>query len=167
MKFETQKDRPLIQTGEHILKLASVEVREMDDRYGRSSTGKVNRIVWQFVSNEADEDGAPYEYAVFTGELYGNEKAGMTALVDMLVPGMTPAKFAAFDTDDLIGKRFRAQIKHIKKDDGTGMKAVHVYLAPVGTKAAEAKPASLAVAKPGAVFKAAPELDTEIFDPFE
>ena len=62
MKFETQKDRPLISTGEHILKLASVEVREMDDRYGRSSTGKVNRIVWQFISNEADEDGAPYEY---------------------------------------------------------------------------------------------------------
>jgi len=80
---------------------------------------------------------------------------------------MTPAKFAAFDTDDLIGKRFRAQIKHIKKDDGTGMKAVHVYLAPVGTKPAEAKAAEAKAAKPGAVFKAAPELDTEIFDPFE
>ena len=62
MKFETQKDRPLIQTGEHILKLASVEVREMDDRYGRSATGKVNRIVWQFISNEADEDGAGCQY---------------------------------------------------------------------------------------------------------
>lgn len=159
MKFETQKDRPLISAGEHVLKLASVDVKEMDDRYGRSSTGKVNRIVWQFISNETDDDGAPYEYAVFTGDVYGNEKAGMTALVDMLVPGMTVEKFAEFDTDDLIGKRFKAQIKHVKKDDGTGMKATHVYLAPV---AAKAKPSET---KPD-MIKAANDDDGELSDPF-
>jgi len=135
MKFNTEKPRPLCPAGDHILKLVEVREQEMDDRYGKSATGKVVRNIWQFVSSETDEDGTPYEYGVFTGDTYGNPKAGMTLLVDMLVPGMTVEKFADFDSDELIGKKFRAQIKHVKREDGTGAKAVHVYITPVGNKA--------------------------------
>lgn len=151
MKFETQKDRPLIEAGEHVLKLSAVDTLEMDDLYGKSKDGKVTKVIWRFVSLSEDENGNPFEYAVFTGQAYGNEKAAMTALVDMLVPGMTPDKFADFDSDDLIGKKFRAQIKHVKKENGSGMKAVHVYITPIA-----AKPA-----KPAVVQE-----DDELSDPF-
>ena len=134
MKFATQKERELIPAGDHILKLIKIEPREMDDLYGKSSTGKVIRILWVFTSNETDDNGTPYEYGVFTNDTYGNEKAGMTLLVDMLVPGMTIPKFDDFDTDDLIGSKFRSQIKHVKKDNG-GMKAIHVFITPVVSKA--------------------------------
>ena len=160
MKFNTEKPRPLIPAGEHILKLVEVRAQEMDDRYGKSATGKVVRNIWQFVSNETDEDGTPYEYGVFTGDTYGNPKAGMTNLIDMIVPGMTAEKFADFDSDDLVGKKFRAQIKHTKKDDGTGMKAVHVYITPIANKA---KPMEV---KPD-VIKAANDADDDgLSDPF-
>ncbi len=146
MKFSVEKARPLIPAGEHVLKLSSVEGKEMDDHYGRSATGKTTRYVWSFVSNESDDDGVPFEYAVFTGDQYGNAKAGMTLLVDMLVPGMTPEKFEDFDSDDLIGKRFKAQIKHQAREDGKGMAAKHVYIAPLNSsklqKPAENKPAA-------------------------
>ncbi len=161
MKFSVEKARPLIPAGEHVLKLVSVEGKEMDDRYGRSTTGKTIRYVWQFVSNETDDDGVPYEYAVFTGDQYGNPKAGMTLLVDMLVPGMTAAKFEDFDSDDLVGKRFRAQIKHTPREDGKGMAAKHVYITPITNKPrpAETKP-SAAEAAP------AVDEDEDLTDPF-
>ena len=134
MKFATQKERELIPAGDHILKLIRIEPREMDDMYGKSDTGKVTRILWLFTSNETDSNGAPYEYGVFTNDIYGNEKAGMTLLVDMLVPGMTEAVFEDYETDDLIGSKFRAQIKHVKKENGS-MKATHAFITPVVSKA--------------------------------
>ena len=93
MKFNTEKPRPLIPTGEHILKLVEVREQETADRYGKSDNGKVVRNIWQFVSAKTDEDGTPYEYGVFTGNTYGNPKANMTEFMDMLVPGMTIEKF--------------------------------------------------------------------------
>lgn len=138
MKFETEKPRPLISAGEHVLKFLGVESKQLDDKFGRSNdgSGKITRNIWQFVSQETDDEGNPFEYGVFTGSAYGNEKAAMTALVDMLVPGMTMEKFSDFDSDDLVGKKFRAQIKHVKKDDGNGVRAVHVYVTPVASKSA-------------------------------
>ena len=147
MKFETQKEKALIPAGEHILKLIKIDPREMDDLYGKSTTGKVTRVLWVFVSNETDDSGEPYEYGVFTNDKYGNEKAGMTLLIDMMVPGMTVEKFEDYETDDLLGKKFRSQIKHIKKDNG-GMKATHVYITPITNKAkpVETKPEVVKVA---------------------
>ena len=133
MKFSTEKDREIIPAGDHILKLVKIDPREMDDLYGKSTTGKVTRVLWAFVSNETDDSGNPYEYGVFTNDKYGNEKAGMTLLIDMMVPGMTVDKFENYETDDLIGNKFRAQIKHVKKDTG-GIKATHVYITPVTNK---------------------------------
>ena len=137
MKFETQKEYPLIPSGEHVLKLTGCDVQEFEDRYGKSDTGTVERIKWRFMSQEEDESGVPYDFVVYTGKAYGNDKAGLTRLIDMLVPGMNEKKFADFDSDDLIGKKFRAQIKHVKKDDGK-IKPDYVYMAPMGTKKAAA-----------------------------
>ena len=139
MKFNTEKPRPLIPTGEHILKFVEVREQETTDRYGKSDTGKIMRNIWQFVSAKMDENGVPYEYPVFTGNTYGNPKANMTGFMDMIVPGMTKEKFDDFDSDTLIGKKFRAQIKHVKKEDGSGMKATHVYIMPVDSKARPAE----------------------------
>ena len=163
MKFETQKERVLIPAGDHILKLTKIEPREMDDLYGKSDTGKVTRVLWAFVSNETDDNGTPYEYGIFTNDRYGNEKAGMTLLIDMLVPGMTADKFDDYETDELIGKRFRAQIKHVKKPDG-GMKATHVFITPVGSKAKPAAEAKQEEAKPA---EAKPSKRAADFDPLE
>ena len=134
MKLDVQKEYPLIPAGEHILKLQSCDIQEFEDRFQKSESGKVERLKFRFISNETDDDGAPYDYVVYTGMTYGNDKAGLTRLIDMLVPGMTEKKFADFDTDDLVGKRFRAQIKHVKKEDGK-LKADYVYMNPVTAKA--------------------------------
>ena len=133
MKFSTEKERVIIPAGDHILKLVKIDPREMDDLYGKSSTGKVIRVLWVFESNETDDYGNPYEYGHFTNDVYGNEKAGLTLLVDMLVPGMTKAVYDEYDNDDLIGKKFRAQIKHVQKDNGA-MKPIHVFITPISPK---------------------------------
>ena len=155
MKLEVQKEYALIPAGEHILKLSSCDVQEFEDRYGKSNSGKVERLKFRIVSNETDDDGTPYDFVVYTGMTYGNEKAGLTKLIDMLVPGMTEKQFADFDTDDLVGKKFRAQIKHVKKDDGK-MKPDFVYMAPIVAGAGKGRAA------------AAPEPndDVDLDDPF-
>ena len=157
MKLDVQKDYPLIPAREHIFKLVSCDFSEMDDKFGARDAvnGKVKRLKFRFVSQEEDEDGTPYDYAVITGLTYGNEKAGLTRLIDMLVPGMTVEKFADFDTDDLVGKKFRAQIKHTKNEQGKP-KADYVYMAPVAK----------AGAKPAAPAAKAADDDDGLADPF-
>ena len=156
MKFNVQKDFPLIPKGEHILKLSSIEIVQFEDKYGKGKDGKVDRVKWRFVSNEEDEDGTPYDFVVYTGDQYGNEKAAMTRLIDNLVPGMTEAKFPDYETDDLIGKKFKATIKHVKKDDGKP-KADYVYMAPIGKAGAAA---------PKAAVTTVADDDDEFKDPF-
>lgn len=160
MKLGTEREYALIPAGEHLLKLTACDKVELDDHFGRSDTGKVVRIKWRFVSQAASDDGVPYDYITYTGLEYGNEKAGLTKLLDMLVPGITKKVFDEFDTDDLIGRKFRARIKHVKREDGTPRPEL-VLLEPVVPR-----PAKSAPVRPVQTREDDPDDDT-LSDPFE
>lgn len=138
MKFGTQKALPLIPAGEHVLTLREVGTKEFPSF--NNPNEQVERTMWRFTSNEEDEDGAPYEFRQYTGMVYGNNKAALTKLIDMLVPGMTEDDFEEFDSDDLIGKKFKAQIKHAKNDKGD-VKPELVFITPLKKPEAKKKAA--------------------------
>ena len=90
--------------GEHVLELKKVNITEQPSFEDPQTM--VNRLIWEFFN----DDG--YRHSQWTGTKYGNEKAGLTILLNRLVPGMNDELFDAFDTDDLIGKKFNGIIEH-------------------------------------------------------
>lgn len=127
--------------GEHTLKLDSIEEKQFENTFQpKNAQGEHpvrNTWVWKFISNQEDDDGEPYVYGVITNTAYGNARAGLTLLLDMLVPGMTESKARNFDTDTLIGKKFKALITLKTAQDGT-KKPTHSYLTPLAKT--QAKP---------------------------
>lgn len=160
MKLGVQKEYPLIPAGVHRLKLASYETVEFDDQYGKSESGKVQRVKWRFVSKETDDDGTPYDFVVYTNLDYGFDKASLTHLIDNLIPGMTKEAFGDYDCDDLLGCVFEASIKHTTNEKGA-KKATYIYMKPASK--AKPLPSESPAEKPTPETKAAQKQD----DPFE
>lgn len=118
-KFE---ERPLIPAEVHILTLVAtkqVEVAPSGKFVQKlNANGKVDKLIHEFESLTKDDDGNPYTHAEWTGVVDGNEKAGLTILLDQMMPGvpaserakMTPA---GFDTDVNVGKQFEAKFSHV------------------------------------------------------
>ncbi|MBA2703472.1 MAG: hypothetical protein H0U60_06450 [Blastocatellia bacterium] len=126
----TQSDRVLCPAGPHILKLFSVELREMDDY---AKTGKTERLIWTFYTKKINpEDSNPWEVSLFTGTSYGPQKAKLTWLLDMLCPGITKKEAEGLDTEDLIGTSYKTQIKHTaSQSDASKIYAEPLYLEPL------------------------------------
>lgn len=140
MKITTTKARPLIPTGEQLLCLISVEVKVLSNLFKESPSDpdEVERLLWQFQSKATDPDtGEPYEYGIFTNLNYGHARAGITKLLDQLVPGITIDIADQLDTDDLCNKWYRARIKHVKNAQGVD-KAEHTMIEPYAGKASTA-----------------------------
>lgn len=165
MKIDTSNNFATIPAGDHLLRLNAVEIRESDDKFGKSKDGKTKRLMWQFFSKATDpETGDPYEYCVWTGTAYGMSNANMTILLNQLVPDMTLEKAKTFDTDELVDKWFRARIR-LEKNEAGEMKPKHILLEPyVARSAAPATEASAAPKKP--TPPPPPDDEDEEKDPF-
>lgn len=168
-----------ITVGEHTVKLVEVESVQFENTFAtKDKDGNFparDCLTWKFLSNQEDEEGEPYQYQVTTGTAYGGARAGLTLLLDMLVPGITVAQAKNLDTDDLIGKRFKTMITMRTGVDGT-KKPVHSYFAPLAKGAkpvqevveeaeeeAEEEVAPTPAPKPARSVKA----KTQKADPFE
>ena len=76
--------------------------------------GKKEQLIWIFEAEEIAPDGRPYEHAVFTGLFYGDSRANLTTLLDMLLPKATDDEKKSLNTDLLLGSRYDAVIRMVK-----------------------------------------------------
>ena len=133
------KERTPIPVGDHVLTLMEVKPIEQENRFeppiGTKPDGtpeyKVKKqFVWVFQSNRDDDAGDPYEYVVFTGRYYGDDRAKLTAFLQMLLPDADDAMRASLDTDMLIGRQWKTKIQLVKTQKGNEVPR-HLYLIPV------------------------------------
>ena len=101
----------------------------MNSTFSKEVDGKTEKMLFPFVSETIGPDGKPYEYAVWTGLHYGDKRAALTLLLNMLIPNLpagTRVKIA-----DLEGKQYKSYIQH-KTNANTGKAyAEHLYILPV------------------------------------
>lgn len=128
MPVVTTQNRPLIPAGEHVLTLMQVTEVEVDNSYKPGE--KVTKWVWEFDSDEKDEDDIPYTHKEWTKTTYGHPKANLTKLLDQLVPGMDQDRAKNLNTDSLVGRKFKGMIRHEKDDKGKDRAAL-AYIAPL------------------------------------
>ncbi len=76
------------------------------------------QFIWVFQSETRDPEGHPFEYAIFTGRWYGDDRAKLTSLLDSLMPEADYEAKSGLDTDAMTGKRFRARIANVKNQRG-------------------------------------------------
>lgn len=128
-KVELPKERPLCPPGLHRLRLAEVIEKDVPAFDGE---GSVRKWIWRFLSNKKTPEGTLYEVAKFTGTVYGNSKAALTWLLDMMIPGITQTQADNLDTDVLIGTEYEASIKHVPSQKDPSKKYAEIqFLKPL------------------------------------
>ncbi len=131
--LQVEKTRTLCPPGPATFALQEVEVIQMQSFDG---SGQVERLLWRFVSSKRDPEGAFYEVPVFTGYSYGNPKAKLTWLLDMLLPGITKREADNLDTETLVGRHYEGSVKHGTSERDPDKKvATFTYLRPLGAPA--------------------------------
>jgi hypothetical protein len=141
LEAKIYKPRTTIPKGKYRFTLGEVKSVRVKSTFSKEEDGKVDKWLFPFAADKIDpETNEPYEYAVFTSRYYGTKNSSLTALLDQLVPDITPEEAAKFDTATIEGNEFDGQIAHKKEGDRTF--ANHLYLTPVeDAPAASAKPA--------------------------
>lgn len=128
------KPRPLCPAGIQEFVLADVTPKMMPSFNGE---GETERWIWRFVGNKKDETGQFYEVPVFTGTTYGDPRAKLTWLLDLLLPNATEAEKKRLDTDTLLGCHWEGSVKHeAGVKDPTQKFAAFAYLRPLGNEGA-------------------------------
>lgn len=125
-QVKTEQDFELFPAGPATVQLVSVEEREMD-KFDKS--GKELRWLWNFKKDPASETEC---LTVFTRDRYGNSRATLTILLDMLVPGITKDEAGALDTNTLVGSWYETLVKHsASKNDANKLYAEASYFKPL------------------------------------
>lgn len=127
---------PAAQPGKHKMTLVSVEAFVGPNKFAKKRDDFGNetnepdpdavreQFIWKFESDEANEFGEPFIYKVFTNTSYGNERAGLTKFLNLLLPDLAEKgkqeaieSMRHFNTDDLIGFRW---LFTLRKQQGKG-----------------------------------------------
>jgi hypothetical protein len=107
----------MIPAGEHILTLLAVDEVE-SNVYGSDDELQLQWL-WKFQSDQKDDTGQAFRYHAYTKFSYGNAKANLTKLLDLLIPGMNKGMLASVgDPSKLIGRSWTCHIKHVKNEKG-------------------------------------------------
>jgi len=121
----SKRERHPIPAGDHILTLVEVKPHESDNPFydpkepeGGANQKRKTRLIWQFLSDSEDAEGTRYEHAIWTGEYYGHQRAGLTALLDQMLPDADEQVKSAINTDTLLGSRYKAKIRLAKNQKG-------------------------------------------------
>jgi hypothetical protein len=138
------RQRVMIPAGEHIVTLKEVVLHRVTNNYSQDPDGKINKLMFGFLADSTQPGGNPYEYAAWTGTTYGDHRAALTQLLDMMIPGL--AKGAKVALNSLVGNRYRALIQHRTNPNTGKQHAAHVYILPI-----DAASASTAVQQPPAL----------------
>lgn len=123
--------------GTHKCWLDEVEVVQQDDF--KDKTKKVDRWVWRFYTEEENpESGNSYECFMWTGTIYGNAKAGLTRMLNSIIPNCDEEKAKGLNTDTLLTKNsgvwFNVTVVNEANDKGE-MRPKAVAVLPIRKKA--------------------------------
>jgi len=121
----SKRERASIPPGDHILTLTEVKPYESDNPFFKKDEAVSNanqprktRLIWQFTSDADDGEGNPFEHAIWTGEFYGDPRAGLTALLDQMMPEADEQVKSNINTDMLLGTRYKAKLRMVKNQKG-------------------------------------------------
>lgn len=171
--------RNAIPAGDYILCLISVESK-MQPSF-EDPTQETERWIWQFKSNTKDpETGDRYEFRQYTGPRYGHPRAGLTLLLDQMLPDWSEIQKGSIDTDKILNTYYKARIRHEKAEKvGDPPKPRLVMIEPYQQKSAKTEETTpLPAEKPRTYARPQPEpvnvpinvpedFDTEEDDPFD
>jgi hypothetical protein len=130
---QVETEQELIPAGEHILTLRSVDEKEMSKFGSKNENDTTTRWIWKFTSQMRDDDDKPYTLVIYTNTRYGNSNASLTHLLDLLIPNCTKEIARSLNTDDILGNKYKARIKHVTGDTGK-MRAEIITAAPYSGK---------------------------------
>lgn len=139
---------PAANPGKHKMTLVSVEsfigpnkFAKKRDEFGNETNeadpdAVREQFVWKFESDEANEYSEPYVYKVFTNTSYGNERAGLTKFLNLLIPALAESgkqealeSMRHFNTDDLVGCRWLFTLR--KQQGKNGSYVAHTDVEPL------------------------------------
>lgn len=108
MKFQVASNTKMLPPeGTHVLTLTSVSEKRVQSQFSKEADGMVDKLLWVF-----EPEAGGWDYAVWTKLAYGDDRAELTKLLDMLVPGMSKDRLGDVHAEDLVGKRYRVKIVH-------------------------------------------------------
>lgn len=129
---------PAAKAGKHKMTLVSVDAfvgpnkfAKKRDEFGNETNepdpdAVREQFVWKFESDEANEYSERYIFKVFTNTSYGNERAGLTKFLNLLIPGLAKMgkqdaidSMRHFNTDDLIGTRYQFILRDQQGKNGS------------------------------------------------
>lgn len=89
-----------------------IDVKQVKGSDFNDRTKEVDKLQWMFSTSEvADSTGHPYRFMSRTGVAYGNEKAGLTILIDQIMGRhLTQEEFMGLDIDWLKSKKYRVTV---------------------------------------------------------
>lgn len=102
-----------------LVRLSNVEVI-LNDENAQYHKGE-ERWRWVFETLEqTNSDDEPFKVSLFTGTSYipGSQQCKLTKLLDKLCRDLSTEEKQEFDTDTLVGKKFRIDVSHQKTQAG-------------------------------------------------
>jgi len=107
---ESRTDFEIAESGTYTCRLIEVEMSEQPD-FNDPSVMKPN-FIWKFETTDAvDSNDRPFRFTKYTGRSYGNEKAGLTILVNqMMGRALSKAEFAELNLEELMEKPWRVMV---------------------------------------------------------
>jgi len=89
---------------------------------------------WVFEAiEEVDDDGSPFRFVKFTKTNYGNEKAGLTIIVDgMMGRHLTSDEYNDIELDDLKARKFRVNVELTQNQSGKDINKI-LWVKPANT----------------------------------
>ena len=139
-------ERALIAEGTQTLVFKGCESKMVADNFSATEGAKVEKYLWQFANAQSEQ------YSVWTNTRYGSDRAGLTQLLDLMLPGITKEDVAKLDTDDLVGRKYRARIVHRKNANTGKVYAQHTILEPIEEDGAGRQVASASTVVPVAAL---------------
>jgi len=98
------------ESGTYTCRLIEVELSEQPD-FNDPSVMKPNFIFKFETTDHLDSQDRPFRFTKYTGRSYGNEKAGLTILINqMMGRALTKAEFANLDLEELMEKPWRVMV---------------------------------------------------------
>lgn len=124
IRVQVSESSLTIPEGEHILTLDAINLVRVPSQYSKEPDGMSDRLKFTFVN----ENGNTYN--VWTNVVYGPRNASLTQFLNTILPDATPAFIKDFDLQELVGRKFKAHIKHTVAPNGKTYPK-HLYLIPL------------------------------------
>jgi hypothetical protein len=109
---------PVADAGEYLCRLAGVDVKQFPSFDDKDVLE--DKFVWTWHTVDAtDDQGKPYEFGKVTGVNFGNDKAGLTILLDkMMGRRISQDEFKSLDVEELKRQKWIVTVEEVTNAKG-------------------------------------------------